>query len=172
MKRWDEIVRRMPDYPITFAEVGVYLGQNVIHIHKHKPDTFFYLIDRYQFYPEWAKSGSTMAQFDQTIQDHIKKSAAKDIEETGLVHEWIYKDSREAWKDIQEDLDFVFLDGNHAYECVLEEILTYRKLVRAGGWIGGHDFRNPGQGNVEKAVLEVFGDNFETGEDHTWFVQL
>lgn len=172
MRRWHEIIKRMPSYPCTYAEVGVWLGQNVIEIGKAFPNTFFYLIDKYETDPEWAKSGSQMATFGQEALDVIKDSAMANVSDANLLHEWIIADSRTAHLRIQEDLDFVFLDGNHSYECVLAEILSYRKLVRAGGWIGGHDFANKGQGDVERAVREVFGDNFETGDDHTWFVKL
>lgn len=50
--------------------------------------------------------------------------------------------------------DFVFLDGEHGYEGVRDDIAAYLPLVRPGGIISGHDFPKPG---VHRAVLERFG---------------
>lgn len=38
-----------------------------------------------------------------------------------------------------EDLDFLFIDGNHSYESVLCDFLLYYPLVKKGGIIGFHD---------------------------------
>jgi hypothetical protein len=37
-------------------------------------------------------------------------------------------------------LDFVYLDGNHSYDAVVEDLQLWRRKVRAGGVLGGHDF--------------------------------
>jgi len=39
-------------------------------------------------------------------------------------------------------LDFCFIDGDHTYEGVKQDFLTYRHLVKEGGLIGFHDI-NP-----------------------------
>ncbi len=37
-------------------------------------------------------------------------------------------------------LDFVFIDGNHLYEFVKEDIEEWSKKVRKGGIVAGHDY--------------------------------
>lgn len=37
-------------------------------------------------------------------------------------------------------LDFVYLDGNHRYSSVLEDLEAWVKKVRRGGILAGHDF--------------------------------
>jgi hypothetical protein len=48
------------------------------------------------------------------------------------------------------ELDFVYIDANHEYEHVLEDVRAWAPKVRAGGIVSGHDYA----GDVEKAVLE------------------
>ena len=46
-----------------------------------------------------------------------------------------------------ESLDFVYIDGNHHFDFVMQDIIEWSKKVRAGGVVSGHDyyrFRNAG----------------------------
>lgn len=40
-----------------------------------------------------------------------------------------------------ESIDFVFIDGNHEYEYVYEDIVEWTKKVKKGGIIAGHDYK-------------------------------
>ena len=54
----------------------------------------------------------------------------------------IRKSSREAVRDIPDkSLDFVFIDGNHSYSYVLEDITEWTKKVKPGGIVCGHDYK-------------------------------
>jgi SAM-dependent methyltransferase len=39
-----------------------------------------------------------------------------------------------------ESLDFVFIDGNHDFKHVVEDVDAWSKKVRKGGIVAGHDF--------------------------------
>lgn len=39
-----------------------------------------------------------------------------------------------------ESLDFVFIDGNHDFEHVVEDVAAWSRKVRKGGIVSGHDF--------------------------------
>jgi hypothetical protein len=53
----------------------------------------------------------------------------------------IRKSSMNAIKDFQPgSLDFVYVDGNHAYNYVLEDLEGWSKIVRSGGIVSGHDY--------------------------------
>ncbi len=60
------------------------------------------------------------------------------------------------------ELDFVFIDANHSYKRVLEDIEVWFPKVREGGFISGDDFTNKPSYGVMAAVREAFGDNFRT----------
>jgi len=58
-----------------------------------------------------------------------------------------------------KSLDAVFIDAQHAYESVLEDIRLWLPKVRQGGIISGHDFNPWGVKNrsgVDRAVTESF----------------
>jgi hypothetical protein len=72
-----------------------------------------------------------------------------------------------------EMLDFVFIDGNHAYDYVKQDILLWRPKVKKGGVLSGHDYRVKGhKGNfgVTKAVREIFGTNYEFKRFVWWHI--
>ena len=53
----------------------------------------------------------------------------------------IRKTSMEALADIpNESLDFVYIDANHEFKYVVEDIYEWSKKVRKGGVISGHDY--------------------------------
>jgi len=55
---------------------------------------------------------------------------------------------------IHEPLDFVYIDGNHERNRVLQDFWAYYPLVKEGGVIGGHDMTNHNFGVVE-ALMEI-----------------
>lgn len=70
--------------------------------------------------------------------------------------------------------DLVFIDADHSYEGVKEDIVLWRGLVKEGGWLGGHDYLNidPRFEGVNRAVDELFPDGVETDLNYTWWIQL
>lgn len=52
-------------------------------------------------------------------------------------------------------LDFVFIDADHGYASVREDIQHWTPKVRTGGWLGGHDYNRKWPGVVQ-AVDEAF----------------
>ena len=70
---------------------------------------------------------------------------------------------------IPHPVDFVWIDGHHAYDQVRKDILNYSHFVRKGGVIGGHDYGLVE--DVKRAVDEFFkGVEVNTGDDFTWWV--
>lgn len=63
---------------------------------------------------------------------------------------YIRKPSVDAAEDVEnESLDFVYIDANHEYKNVIDDINVWGKKVRVGGVISGHDYD-------EKRFCEVF----------------
>ena len=71
-------------------------------------------------------------------------------------------------------LDWVYLDGDHRYEAVRDELVLYASLVKPGGIIAGDDYHGEGwwEGGVKRAAdewaterglrLELIGSQFLT----------
>ena len=55
----------------------------------------------------------------------------------------IRKTSMDALEDFKDgELDFVYLDGDHRFRQVAEDIVEWEKKVRKGGVVSGHDYWN------------------------------
>lgn len=53
-------------------------------------------------------------------------------------------------------LDFVFIDADHSYAAVADDIARWTPKVRPGGWVGGHDYHPRKWPGVVRAVEEAF----------------
>ena len=70
---------------------------------------------------------------------------------------FIKKKSEDTVNQVPENLDFVYIDGNHEYEFIKRDILLYYRKLKHGGVIGGDNFDSVFPG-VARAVLE-FADS-------------
>jgi hypothetical protein len=55
-------------------------------------------------------------------------------------------------------LDFVFIDADHSFEGVREDIIAWLPKVRSGGWLTGHDYNRPEMPGVTQAVRLELGE--------------
>lgn len=121
--------------PLVGAEIGVLAGQSATIILSTLDIGKLYLIDPYTVY---ATEVYTQAQLDE----------ARRVAGTSLApHKdkivWVPFKSLDAARylsDVSVQLDFVYLDGDHAYQPVLDDIAAFMSLVKDDGIIGGHDF--------------------------------
>lgn len=60
-----------------------------------------------------------------------------------------------------KSLDFVFIDANHRYEYVKEDIFAWTPKIKLGGLIAGHDYNHGELPGVTKAVNEIFGNKIQ-----------
>jgi len=131
------------------AEIGVCYGTHASYYLKELDIECVFLIDPYMEYENY------------TLRDISNRM--KSLEETekgahALLHKyeqrikWVKKKSAEASKLIADDsLDFVYIDGNHSYDSVREDILLYYPKLKKGGFLSGHDYDLEG---VKQAVDE------------------
>jgi len=124
-----------------------------------------FLVDPYIAYDEYSE-GRTQKDLD-SFEDMAKTRLARfDVE-------FIKKTSMEAVRNFNdESLDFVFIDANHDYKWVKEDIEAWSKKVKKGGIVSGHDY-STFHAEVRKAVDEHIKANkikplFLIG-DKVWF---
>ncbi len=61
--------------------------------------------------------------------------------------------SMEAVKKFRDgSLDFVFIDSNHAFDYVMQDLIEWSKKVRVGGIVSGDDYSPMRNGGVIEAV--------------------
>lgn len=69
-------------------------------------------------------------------------------------------------------LDFVYIDGNHAFGYVAMDLMKWNRKVRKGGIIAGHDYytHNPTQQRVYRGIGSVVRAFAEAYDFKNWFV--
>jgi len=65
----------------------------------------------------------------------------------------------------------IYIDGNHDYEYVLNDIHYALRKIKRGGIICGHDYHTYG-GDVPKAVKEIFGRPDKIFKDTSWMKKI
>ena len=132
---------------LTAAEIGVREGRHAAYLIDTLDIGKLYLIDPYEAYEEYSEGWATddaMTGIETTARERLGG-----FKSTKFIREY----SNDAISDISENLDFVYIDGNHEYEFVKDDIANYYPLVREGGILAGHDY-TPGNPGVIQAVNE------------------
>lgn len=157
----------------TGVEIGVMRGDFSIVLCGANPELHLYGIDPYldsveypgeQFPHEAHYEGAKarLASYNVTLIRQKSPEAAEGFED--------------------ESLDFVYIDGNHRFEAVVQDILAWEPKVRSGGIVAGHDYtifkrKNRQYYSHVKAVIDgwtasYFLDWFLLaggGKEKTWF---
>lgn len=116
------------------AEIGVYKGEFTELFCKEGFDKV-YAID-----PWVGFSGQGRSQKLQDRQDFLYGHAKRTLEPYNNV-EIIRATSMDAVKDFKNNsLDFVYIDGNHNFRYIAEDIYEWIWKVKPGGIVSGHDY--------------------------------
>lgn len=69
-----------------------------------------------------------------------------------------------------QSFDACYIDANHNYPKISQDLAAWRCKVRAGGWLAGHDYSHAFPGVVQ-AVGEQLGYPERVFSDSSWLVQ-
>lgn len=123
------------------VEIGVYKAEHAVSLLTHLDIKHLYLVDPYELYDEY-EEGQAHYGVDQDPLHIAQEEASKRLSQYIGKVSWIFKKSLDALNEIPDELDFVYIDGNHDENFVREDILFYYPKIKPGGVIGGHDFYN------------------------------
>jgi len=148
-------IRKRQDLPKFFkdsgynvgAEIGVRDGNFSLYLCQGIPNLKLYCVDSWDIYPTY--------NIGKTTENHLNfydtaKNKLKDYNVT-----FIRKFSMDAVKEFENNsLDFVYIDANHEFDYVMEDIIEWTKKVKFGGIVSGHDYFHfpAGNGGVVQAV--------------------
>lgn len=166
--RYDHLVDLLSEVPHgTGAVIGVNEGETCLHLLKHLPElNRLYCVDSWEV--DTKKQDYFKRQEDASQAMSIFLENVRPFQDRVIVlRQW----STEAANAIvNESLDWVFIDANHQYPYVRADILAWMPKVKPGGLVSGHDFAKSPYGiGVQKAVKEIFGDDYSRGRDVTWW---
>ena len=136
---------------IVGAEIGVYKGE-FTEIFCLAGVKMIYAIDPWKAY--WPTKTDFVTQKRQDfLCEHSHRTLDKYPNCT-----IVKKESMEALADFEdESLDFVYIDGNHSFKTVAEDICEWSRKVRKGGVVSGHDYTSiPIYGAQVKPVIDAY----------------
>lgn len=138
------------------VEIGIYQGDNAFFILTNLSIKKLFLIDPYLEYQEYKDIGwTTVKQSDFNKHFIQAKKKLKQFDDKII---FIKEKSNVAVSRIPNNLDFVYIDGNHKYEFVKRDIELYYPKLKRDGVLGGDNFESIFPG-VARAVLE-FTDKY------------
>lgn len=127
------------------AEIGVAGGYLSEAMFKSIPNLHLYCIDFWQPYHGNPWSGSS-GRNDNNYQEAKKRLTKYNAT---LIRDM----SMNAVKRFENDsLDFVYIDSNHSFDYVMEDLIEWSKKVRSGGIVSGDDYYDFRKAGVIAAV--------------------
>lgn len=149
----------------TGAEIGVESGKYSKIICDNNSLDKLYCIDSWTTAYGYSEPGKG----ENTMQRRYK--AAQEIL-SGYPCEIIKKTSMDAVKDFSPNsLDFVYIDANHDFDYVLEDITEWAKIVRPGGIVSGHDYVAQNYSHTIKyGVIDATNNYIKAHHIHPLFV--
>ncbi|MBU1067430.1 class I SAM-dependent methyltransferase [Patescibacteria group bacterium] len=143
------------DKEFVFAEIGVYKGPMVKLLLAYTNIKQYWAID------PWHKLGPEHGRLERITQeewDSIYLGIAKHMLNSNNLN--VLRTTSENAVKIFPDkfFDIVFIDDDHTYQAVKDNIIRWTPKMKHGGWLTGHDY-GARRFQVTKAVDEAYGNN-------------
>ena len=127
------------------AEIGVADGRYSLTLCENIPGLELICVDPYRQYGENIHDGS-QKQLDKclrTAKERLKEYDVNFLKDMSLV---VAEDTTD------ECLDFVYIDANHLFDYVMQDIICWTRKVKKGGIVSGHDYWDIANFGVVDAV--------------------
>jgi hypothetical protein len=154
------------------AEIGVQTGGFSYHI-LNNTNLFMYLVDPWV----WISGYDDVSNVENKIQEQRLQITRDTLSSFVNRYKILRMFSINAVQEFQDNfLDFIYIDANHDYKHVLEDLNAWYPKIRPGGLISGHDYLDSGLNfGVRSAVLDFTRDKqlvvYNTWEDWpSWYI--
>ena len=124
------------------VEVGTHRGESAEFWLKNSPQLHLTCIDPYIAYNARHSQDEQDAVYAEAL-ERLKPYNAEIIRETSL-------DAVDSFED--KSLDFVYIDGDHEFDPVMQDLICWAQKVRGGGVVMLHDYCVMWRGGVMAAV--------------------
>ena len=149
----------------TCAEIGSWRGDNAARILSSRRPRQLYLVDPWEYREEekyeqaWFGGAAQAGQEDMdAIYESVIDRFRSNIERGQVVVKRLRSvDAATSFPD--DTLDWVYIDGDHSYEGVKDDLEAYYRTVKSGGFLAGDDYESTGwwKDGVKRAVDEFAG---------------
>ena len=134
--------RKFDNKPINVLEIGARYGESSKLILKHLNVNEYTIVDPYTSYDDYKRDGfDEIISLDKedTIFNRVKTELTK-INNNVKFYK-TYSNNKETIDSIEdESIDLIFIDGNHSYKYVLEDLENYAPKLKKNGVLCGDDF--------------------------------
>ena len=130
------------DTNITYVEIGCYAGGSAC-LMLQRPNTRVISIDLGQPIPK------------ETVYSNVKNlnkfnNPYNYLEGNSQTYEMV-----DRLKELTNEVDILFIDGDHSYQAVINDFMLYEGLVKSGGFIVFDDYNDEGCPGTKIAVDEI-----------------
>jgi GR25 family glycosyltransferase involved in LPS biosynthesis/predicted O-methyltransferase YrrM len=165
---YSQIISTLPQTGSHIVEIGTWKGKSTsymaVEIANSKKNIRFDAIDTFKGSPEHATHPSI-------VNNLLFAEYHRHIQPVKQYINTIVSESNRAVKSYNDNsLDFVFIDGNHSYDNVYEDITLWIKKLKPGGIISGDDYDEKEFPNVVRAVRDALGNTVQVN-GHVWVYQ-
>lgn len=176
--RWDALIERVPEQ-CDVVEVGVWRGQMSARMLAEHLGMHLVMVDIWEPFPpghSYYDGSIKIARMSEEELETAYQEALQRVKPYEGRYQVMRMESAEAAKQFDDGVfDLVFLDDDHSKQGVLRSCEAWVSKVKPGGYIGGHDYGHPNQGDVKGAVEEFFKDRLDDLEldvNRTWWIKL
>jgi len=120
------------------VEVGTFKGQFSKEIMNNWSGTL-YMVDVWRPLESGYDDSSNHGKYDGGVYNNAMENI-KGFEDRAIMVRATSEISSDMFND--ESLDFVYIDANHAYDYVVQDIKLWHPKVKKGGYLCGHDYLN------------------------------
>jgi len=123
------------------AEIGVWRGAYAATFCEANPAMHMLCVDPWLSYPAWQDTKNSL---EPVAQEQLMEKSYQDAcARLGPLNATLVrKFSAEAAADVPDgSLDFAYVDANHVYDAVIEDLTIWSTKVRSGGFVAGHDYK-------------------------------
>jgi len=163
-RRWEVINELIEKHDVkSFIEIGVLRGENASHILKKNPQLHYIGVDPYV-------GGEDGVEYDHTNNMSEAIKIFRLYDNAVLLRHYSTELASMLASNVTR-YDMIFIDGDHSYKAVKQDIQYWKPLVKPGGILAGHDYsKHPSKAGVIKAVNEkIPEDKLNLSDDNVWY---
>jgi len=167
-----KLIKELPS-DIIMAEIGCYAGESTLMFLQSGKVKQLFAIDTWSSKYDGEYHGTE--EFIERINRMYKNMAWAEWSFDERVKE--YKNVvklKMSLKDAIDELpllDFIYIDADHRYDAVKNDILLAKNIMKKAGIIAGHDYDAKESPGVILAVNEIFGKPDKIYTDKSWIIK-
>ena len=142
------------------CEIGVQNGENAQELLNNLSINTIYLVDQWKAYTEVNQEEKDMGYTNQKIVNRWKYSTINRFDKNKQVVIIIGNSDKTSYLFNTEILDFVYIDANHRFKNVYEDLVNWYPSLKRGGLFCGHDITHKYFGEDIQKALDMFINNY------------